>query len=45
VEAFRDVDIAKSLTDAGADALVIGTLLEDSNNLQKLTEIAKAIKN
>jgi len=24
---------------------VIGTLLEDSNNLQKLTEIAKAIKN
>ena len=42
---IRDVETAKSLTDAGADALVIGTLLEDSNNLQKLTEIAKAIKN
>jgi len=25
--------------------LVIGTLLEDSKNLEKLTEIAKAIKN
>jgi len=24
---------------------VIGTLLEDSENLEKLTEIAKAIKN
>ena len=36
---------AKALTDAGADALVIGTLLENSKNLEKLTEIAKAIKN
>ena len=42
---IRAAETAKSLTDAGADALVIGTLLEDSNNLQKLTEIAKAIKN
>ena len=42
---IRDAQTAKSLTDAGADALVIGTLLEDSKNLEKLTEIAKAIKN
>ena len=42
---IRDAQTAKSLTDAGADALVIGTLLEDSKNLEKLTEIDKAIKN
>jgi phosphoglycerol geranylgeranyltransferase len=41
---IRDVDTAKSLVDAGADALVIGTLLEKGGKLETLKDIAKAIR-
>jgi len=41
---IRDPNTAKTLVKAGADALVIGTLLENSGSLKKLTEIAKAIQ-
>jgi phosphoglycerol geranylgeranyltransferase len=43
---IRDVSTAKEIIKAGADALVIGTLLEGENgNLKKLAEIANSIKN
>lgn len=41
---IRDAKTAKKLVDAGADALVIGTLLEKGGKLKTLTEIAKAIQ-
>lgn len=42
---IRDVNTAKEIVTAGADALVIGTLLEkESNSLKKLAEIANSIK-
>ena len=41
---IKDVETAKSLVDAGADALVIGTFLEKGGSLEKLEEIAKAIQ-
>ena len=42
---IQDPKIAKNIVKAGADALVIGTLLEKKGSLKKLTEIAKAIQN
>ena len=42
---IRDAKTAKNIVKAGADALVIGTLLENKASLQKLTEIAKTIRN
>ena len=41
---IRDAKTAKQIVEAGADALVIGTLLEKGGKLKKLTEIAKAIQ-
>jgi len=41
---IRDPKTAKALVNAGADALVIGTLLEKKDNIKKLSEIAKAIQ-
>jgi len=41
---IRDPKTAKDIVKAGADALVIGTLLEKKGSLKKLTEIAKAIR-
>ena len=41
---IRDVKTAKSLVDSGANALVIGTLLEKGGSLEKLSEIAKSIQ-
>ena len=40
---IRDAKTAQNVVKAGADALVIGTLLENKGSLKKLTEIAKAI--
>lgn len=40
---IRDAKTAKSLARAGADALVIGTLLEKPGGAKRLTEIAKSI--
>lgn len=42
---IRDAKTAKSLSDAGADALVIGTLLEKGDSNRKLTRIIKAVQN
>lgn len=43
---IRDVNTAKEIVAAGADALVIGTMLEkEGNSLKKLAEIANSIKN
>ncbi len=41
---ISDPKTAKNIVKAGADALVIGSLLEKTGNLKKLTEIAKAIR-
>ena len=41
---IRDVKTAKSLVDSGANALVIGTLLEKGGSVEKLSEIAKSIQ-
>ena len=41
---IRDADTAKELADAGADALVIGTLLEKGGSIEKLAEIAEAVQ-
>lgn len=41
---IKDVKTAKSLVQAGADALVIGTFLEKGGNLKKLQDITKAIQ-
>ena len=40
---IKDPETAKSLVEAGANALVIGTLVEQGGNLTKLRDIAKAI--
>ncbi|WP_268541470.1 geranylgeranylglyceryl/heptaprenylglyceryl phosphate synthase [Candidatus Nitrosotenuis cloacae] len=43
---IRDAKTARELAQAGADALVIGTLLEkEKDSLKKLAEIANSIKN
>jgi phosphoglycerol geranylgeranyltransferase len=43
---IRDANTAKEIVKAGADALVIGTLLEKGkDSLKKLTEIANSLKN
>jgi phosphoglycerol geranylgeranyltransferase len=41
---IRDAKTAKKMVEAGADALVIGTLLEKGGKITKLNEIAKAIQ-
>lgn len=41
---IKDASTAKKLVDAGADALVIGTLLEKGGELTKLNEIARTIQ-
>ena len=41
---IKDPITAKKITSAGADAIVIGTLLEKNGTLKNLTEIAKAIQ-
>jgi len=41
---IKDAKTAKQIVAAGADALVIGTLLEKGGKLKKLSEIAKAIQ-
>ncbi len=41
---IRDAGTAKQLADAGADALVIGTLLEQDGKLETLVEITKTIQ-
>ncbi len=42
---IRDANTARELVKAGADALVIGTMLEkEKNSLKKLAEIANSIK-
>ena len=40
---IRDPQTAQALVNAGADALVVGTLLEQEGSIEKLNEIAKAI--
>ena len=40
---IKDAKTAKSLSKAGADGLVIGTLLEQTGGLKKFTEIIKSI--
>ena len=42
---IRDAETARSLADAGADALVIGTFLEQGGSLNTLHEMAEAVKN
>lgn len=42
---IKDSKTAKTLVKAGADVLVIGTLLEKKGSLQKLAEISKSIQN
>lgn len=42
---IKDPITAKKIASAGADAIVIGTLLEKNGTLKNLTEIAKAIQN
>jgi len=42
---IKDPITAKKIASAGADAIVIGTLLEKNGTLKDLTEIAKAIQN
>lgn len=41
---IRDTKTATSLAKAGADCLVIGTLLEKNGNIKKLSQISKAIQ-
>ena len=41
---IKDPGTAKKIVSAGADAIVIGTLLEKNNSLKNLTSIAKAIR-
>ena len=41
---IKDPKTAKTLVKAGANALVIGTLLEKKGSLKRLTEISKAIR-
>lgn len=42
---IKDSKTAKTLVKAGADALVIGTLLEKGDSLKRLAEISKSIQN
>lgn len=42
---IRNSKTAKALARAGADALVIGTILEKTNNIKRLQEISKSIQN
>ena len=41
---IKDTKTAKALVKAGADGLVIGTLLEQTGGLKKFTEIIKSIR-
>ena len=41
---IKDIKTARSLVQAGADALVIGTFLEKGGSIKKLQKIAKAIQ-
>ena len=41
---IKDPGTAKKIVSAGADAIVIGTLLEKNSSLKNLTSIAKAIR-
>ena len=41
---IKDPNTAKKIVSAGADAIVIGTLLEKNGSLKNLTAIAKAVK-
>ena len=41
---IKDAKTAKTLAKAGADGLVIGTLLEQTGGLKKFTEIIKSIR-
>ena len=41
---IKDAKTAKNLVKAGADGLVIGTLLEQTGGLKKFTEIIKSLK-
>jgi phosphoglycerol geranylgeranyltransferase len=41
---IKDVETAESLVKAGADALVIGTFLEQGGSITKLEQITKAIQ-
>ena len=41
---IKDAKTAKSLVKAGADGLVIGTLLEQTGGLKKFTEIIKSVR-
>lgn len=41
---IKDPNTAKKIVSAGADAIVIGTLLEKNGSLKNLTSIAKAIR-
>ncbi len=40
---IRDAETARSLTRAGANALVVGTLLEQGDNMRKLEQIVETI--
>lgn len=42
---IRDAKTARKISDAGADAIVIGTLLEKGGGTKKLTDIVKSIQN
>jgi len=41
---IKDPNTAKKIVSAGADAIVIGTLLEKNGSLKNLTAIAKAVR-
>jgi phosphoglycerol geranylgeranyltransferase len=41
---IKDINSAKKIVSAGADAIVIGTLLEKNGSLKNLTAITKAIR-
>ena len=41
---IKDAETAKRISDAGADAIVIGTMLEKGGKLDRLAEAAKAIQ-
>ncbi len=41
---IKDPKTAKNLSNAGADILVISTLLEDNNNIDRLSEIIKLLQ-
>ncbi len=41
---IRDAETARQVSEAGADAIVIGTLLEEGDRLERLADIAQAIR-